>query len=102
MDKNIENNIVLYQDENGITNVNVRFSDEDLWLTHYQIADIYNTSRQNILHHIEGIYKDNELSPNRTCKYYLQVQTEGQRQVKRDILHYNLDMIIAIGYRVQY
>ncbi|MCL2063731.1 MAG: hypothetical protein FWG98_05100 [Candidatus Cloacimonetes bacterium] len=86
MDKNIENNIVLYQDENGITNVNVRFSDEDLWLTQSHIAEIYASSQQNIRHHIESIYKDNELSPDRTCKYYLQVQIEGQRQVKRDIL----------------
>ena len=96
-----ENGIVLYQDENGITNISVRFTDDDLWLTHYQIAEIYDTSRQNITHHIEGIYKDGELSKEATCKYYLQVQTEGSRQVKREISHFNLDMIIAIGYRVQ-
>jgi len=86
MDKNIENNIVLYQDENGITNVNVRFSDEDLWLTQSHIAEIYATTQQNISLHIDSIYKDNELFPDRTCKKYLQVQIEGQRQVKRDIL----------------
>ena len=101
MNNKLENNIVLYQDENGITNVNVRFSDEDLWLTQSHIADIYATTQQNISLHIDSIYRDNELSSDRTCKYYLHVQTEGQRQVKREILHYNLDMIIAIGYRVQ-
>ena len=71
-------------------------------VTHYQIADIYTSSRQNILHHIEGIYKDQELQENRTSKKYLQVQIEGKREVKREINHYNLDMIIAIGYRIQH
>ena len=101
MQKNKENNIILYQDENGITKVNVRFTDEDLWLTQQQIAEIYLSSQQNIHHHIDSIYQDNELHEDRTCKKYLQVQIEGKREVKREINHYNLDMIIAIGYRVQ-
>ena len=96
-----ENNIIIYQDENGITKVSVRFSDEDIWLTEIQIAEIYDTSRQNINLHIANIYKDEELDENRTCKEFLQVRTEGKRQVERNITHYNLDMIIAIGYRVQ-
>ena len=74
MQKNKENNIILYQDENGITKVNVRFTDEDLWLTQQQIAEIYLSSQQNIHHHIDSIYQDNELQENRTCKKYLQVQ----------------------------
>jgi hypothetical protein len=96
-----DNNIILYQDENGITNVNVRFSDEDVWLTQLQIAEIYDTTQPNISMHIDGIIKDGELPTDSTHKKFLLVQTEGKRQVKREISHYNLDMIIAIGYRVQ-
>ncbi|MDR1529755.1 MAG: virulence RhuM family protein [Burkholderiales bacterium] len=95
------NNIILYQDENGITNVNVLFSNEDLWLTQKQIAEIYDTTQPNISQHIDGIYHDDELPDNATHKKFLLVQTEGTRQVRRNIDHYNLDMIIAIGYRVQ-
>ncbi|MDR0931884.1 MAG: virulence RhuM family protein [Victivallales bacterium] len=95
------NNIVLYQDENGITNVNVLFSDEDLWLTQNQIAKIYDTTQPNISMHIDGILRDGELPQISTHKKFLLVQTEGKRQVKREISHYNLDMIIALGYRVQ-
>jgi hypothetical protein len=78
----------------------VRFSDEDLWLTELQIAEIYDTSRQNINQHLANIYKDGELAEISTCKKFLRVQTEGKRQVERGVDHYNLDMI-AIGYRVQ-
>ena len=76
-----ENNVLIYQDENGVTKVSVRFFDEDLWLTQQQIAELYDTTQQN--------------------KKFLLVRTEGTRQVKRNIDHYNLDMIIALGYRVQ-
>ncbi|GHU84116.1 toxin Fic [Spirochaetia bacterium] len=96
-----ENHIILYQDENGVTNVSVRFSDEDLWLTQLQIAEIYDTTQPNISMHIDGILKDGELPEEATHKKFLLVQTEGKRQVQREISHYNLDMIIAIGYRVQ-
>jgi len=96
-----ENSIILYQDENGVTNVNVRFSDEDVWLTQNQIAEIYDTTQPNISMHIDGIVNDGELPAGATHKKFLLVQTEGKRQVKREISHYNLDMIIAIGYRVQ-
>lgn len=100
MDKN-ENNIIIYQDEDGITKVNVRFVDEDIWLTQNQIAEIYKTTQENISMHIKNIYNDKELNDNSTNKKFLLVQTEGNRQVKRNIDHYNLDMIIALGYRVQ-
>lgn len=95
------NNIIIYQDENGITKVNVRFADEDVWLTQSQLAEIYDTTQENISMHVANIYKDNELDENRTYKKFLLVRQEGQRQVKRNIDHYNLDMIIALGYRVQ-
>ena len=97
----MENKIILYTDENGKTNVSVRFADEDVWVTAVQLAEIYNTSRQNIGQHLENIYKDNELPREATIKKFFIVQKEGSREVKREIDHYNLDVIIAIGYRVQ-
>ena len=100
MDKK-ENNIIIYQDEDGITKVFVRFVDEDIWLTQNQIAEIYKTTQENISMHIRNIYKDKELNNYSTNKKFLLVQNEGNRQVKRNIDHYNLDMIIALGYRVQ-
>ena len=100
MPKN-ENNIVIYQDEDGITKVTVRFVDEDIWLTQNQIAEIYKTTQENISMHIRNIYKEQELNNDSTNKKFLLVQKEGNRNVKRNIDHYNLDMIIALGYRVQ-
>lgn len=95
------NGIIIYQDEDGVTKVNVRFSDEDVWLTQNQLAEIYDTTQENISMHIKNIYDDKELDENRTYKKYLLVRQEGNRQVKRNIDHYNLDVIIALGYRVQ-
>ena len=100
MQKN-ENNIIIYQDEDGVTKVSVRLVDDDIWLTQSQIAEIYKTTQENISMHIKNIYKDGELEKNSTNKKFLLVQNEGNRQVKRNIDHYNLDMIIALGYRVQ-
>lgn len=99
MDK--ENKLILYKDENGRVSVNVRFADEDVWLTQAQLAEIYNTTQQNISLHQKGIYADGELDEEATHKKYLLVRQEGKRQVQREIDHYNLDMIIALGYRVQ-
>lgn len=96
-----DNNVLIYQDDNGITKVSVRFSEEDIWVTQQQLAEVYDTTQQNISQHIDGIYKDGELMPGATNKKFLLVRTEGARQVKRNIDHYNLDIIIAIGYRVQ-
>ncbi|MDD2565017.1 MAG: virulence RhuM family protein [Salinivirgaceae bacterium] len=99
--KNDENKIIVYQDEDGITKVSVRFAGEDLWLTQNQIAEIYDTTQQNISLHIKSILSEGELSEFSTHKKYLLVQKEGSRDVERQVSHYNLDMIIAIGYRVQ-
>ncbi len=99
MDK--ENKLILYKDDEGKVNVNVRFADEDVWLTQAQLAEIYNTTQQNISLHQKGIYADGELEEEATHKKYLLVRQEGKRQVQREIDHYNLDMIIALGYRVQ-
>ena len=95
-----KNEVLIYEDNNGLTRVDVKFIDEDVWLNQSQLAEIYKTSRENITMHISNIYKDKEL-PDSTCKKFLQVQKEGNRNVKRNIEHYNLDMIIALGYRVQ-
>lgn len=96
-----ENKLILYKDEEGKVSVNTRFADEDVWLTQAQLAEIYNTTQQNISLHQKGIYADGELEEEATHKKYLLVRQEGNRQVKREIDHYNLDMIIALGYRVQ-
>lgn len=96
-----ENKIILYQDDNEITRVSVRFAEEDLWLTQNQLADIYCTTKQNISQHIDNILNDGELDQNRTVKDFLTVRQEGKRLVRRSVLHYNLDMVIALGYRVQ-
>ena len=103
-DNNIQpsnSQFVLYQDDNGVTNVNVRFDGQDVWLSQQQIALLFDTSRENIVQHIRNIYQETELQEERTCKNFLQVQMEGNRSVKRNIPNYNLDMIIAIGYRVK-
>jgi hypothetical protein len=96
-----ENKIILYQDDNEITRVSVRFAEEDLWLTQNQLAEIYDTTKQNISQHIDNILNDGELNVSRTVKEFLTVRQEGNRQVKRNIAHYNLDMIITLGYRIQ-
>ena len=96
-----ENKIILYQDENGITNVSVRFAEQDLWLTQEQLAEIYNTTQQNVSDHLINIYSDRELDKEATHKKFLLVRREGSRDVNRNIDHYNLDAVIALGYRVQ-
>ena len=96
-----ENKLILYKDEEGRVSVNTRFADEDVWLTQNQLAEIYQTTQENISMHISNIYADGELEKEGTYKKFLLVQQEGKRQVHRNIDHYNLDMIIALGYKVQ-
>ena len=92
---------LIYQDDNGIARVNVRFEGEDVWLPVDQIVELFDTSQQDVSYHIKQIYKDGELNAERTHKKFLLVRQEGSRSVKRNISHYNLDMIIAVGYRVK-
>ncbi|MDR1923900.1 MAG: hypothetical protein LBQ66_05965 [Planctomycetaceae bacterium] len=87
MSTNNDNKIILYRDENGVNNISVRFADEDVWLTQKQIAEIYDTTQQNISRHIESILKDDELPEEATHKKFLLVQTEGKRKVQRNIDH---------------
>ena len=102
MNMNKENKLILYKDEEGRVSVNTRFADEDVWLTQAQLAEIYDTTQQNVSLHLQGIYGDKELDDDeRTHKKYLLVRQEGKRKVQREIEHYNLDVIIALGYRVQ-
>jgi hypothetical protein len=96
-----QNQIILYQDDNDITRVSVHFADEDLWLTQNQLAEIYCMTRENVTMHINNIYADGELTKISTSKDFLLVRQEGNRQEQRNIAHYNLDMIIALDYRVQ-
>jgi len=93
--------IILYQTDDGLTRVECRFADESLWLTQRLMAELFQTSVPNISQHLAAIFEEGELSPERTVKKYLIVQTEGARSVTRQLEHYNLDMILAVGYRVR-
>ncbi|GMQ56597.1 virulence RhuM family protein [Vallitalea sediminicola] len=93
--------ILIYQMEDGKTKIDVRLENETVWMNQKAIAELYQTTSQNITLHIKNIYDEDELEKMTTCKNYLQVQNEGPRQVKRNTKHYNLEMIIAIGYRVR-
>ncbi len=93
--------ILIYQTEKGDTKIDVYFSDDTVWMTQKTIAELYQTTPQNITLHIKNIYQDGELEESSTCKKYLQVQTEGSREVKREQKFYNFDMILAVGYRVR-
>ncbi len=96
-----DSNIVIYQTEDGVTQIEVRLENENVWLTQQQMADLYQTTRPNIVQHIRNIYEEGELEQVATCKNFLQVRQEGNRQVSREIPFYNLDMIISLGYRVK-
>lgn len=93
--------IVIYQSENGDTKIDVRFVDETVWLTQQQMAELFQSSRTNIVEHIGHIYEEGELDEESTCRKFRQVRMEGSRQVTREISYYNLDMIISLGYRVK-
>jgi hypothetical protein len=93
--------LILYQTEDGKTRIQCRFEEESIWLTQAQIAELFQTTPQNITQHIRLIYDENELDEMATCKSYLQVRVEGVRQVKRQLNHYSLPLILAVGFRVR-
>ena len=95
-----ENKIVIYQTEDGQTQIDVRLENETVWLTQAQMAELFETDRTSIVRHINNIYRADELEREATCAKIAQVQTEGKRQVTRTIPYFNLDMIISVGYRV--
>ena len=92
---------LVYQAEDGKLKLDVRFEDESVWLTQQLMADLFQTTKQNISLHIQNIYEECELVPEATVKKYLTVRSEGNRQVKRLLDYYNLDMIISVGYRIK-
>ena len=93
--------IVIYQTENGETKLDVRFQDETVWLTQKLMAELFQTTSQNITIHLKNIFDEGELDEEATCKDFLQVQREGSREVKRTQKYYNLDAIISVGYRIK-
>jgi len=93
--------ILFYQSEDGTSRIEVRLDEGTVWLTQALIAELYQTTIPNINIHIRNIFGDGECNPISTIKEYLTIQTEGSRKVKRSIEYYNLDMILAIGYRVR-
>ena len=92
--------IVIYQTEDGKTQIDVRLENETVWLTQAQMAELFEKTPQNITMHIGNAYKEGELERESTCKEYLQVQQEGKRKVSRRVKYYDLDVIISVGYRV--
>ena len=105
MQKNLESmkedqKIVIYQTEDGKTQIDVRLENETVWLTQAQMAELFEKTPQNITMHIGNAYKEGELERESTCKEYLQVQQEGKRKVSRRVKYYDLDVIISVGYRV--
>lgn len=93
--------IIIYQAEDGLAKIDVRVADETVWLTQQQMAELFQSSRSNIVEHIQNIYAEGELDEVATCRKFRQVRTEGTRQVNREMPFYNLDVIISVGYRVK-
>jgi hypothetical protein len=92
---------ILYQTEDGRTRIQCRFADETIWLTQAQIAELFQTTPQNVTLHLKGIFAEGELDEATTCKDYLQVRHEGNREISRSLRHYRLEAILAVGYRVR-
>ena len=99
MDSN--NQIIIYQTEDGQTQVDVRLENETVWLTQAQMVELFQTTKQNVSLHVGNVFKEGELEQKSTVKEYLTVQKEGERKVSRKVKYYNLDVIISVGYRVK-
>ncbi len=97
----MENQILIYQNEQGNIKIDVRLQEETVWLTQEQMATLFGKGRSTVAEHIGNVYKEGELEQNRTCRKFRQVRNEGERQIEREIDHYNLDVIISVGYRVK-
>ena len=93
--------ILIYQTVDGQTNIEVKIEDDTVWLTQQQMSELFQTSRTNVVEHIKHIYEEGELDKISTCRNFRQVRKEGNREVTRQIPHYNLDMIISLGYRIR-
>lgn len=99
--KNSKGEVVIYQSEDGQTHIDVKIEGETIWLSQQQMAKLFQSSRTNVIEHIENIYSEGELSLDSTCRKFRQVQEEGSREVSRELPFYNLDMIIPVGYRIK-
>ena len=95
------NQIVIYQSEDGQTQVDVRLENETVWLTQAQMVELFQTTKQNVSLHVGNVFREGELEQESTVKEYLTVQKEGERKVSRKVKYYNLDVIISVGYRVK-
>ena len=96
-----QSNIILYQTEDGRTRIQCRFENETVWLTQALMAELFQVTPQNVTLHLKAIYAEGELDEAATCKEYLQVRTEGGRQITRALKHYSLPLILAVGYQVR-
>jgi prophage maintenance system killer protein len=96
----MENHIEIYKSNKDNVEIQVQFEKETVWLNQYQLADLFDTDRTSVLKHIQNIYATNELDEVATCAKFAQVRKEGNREVKRNVLYYNLDIIISVGYKV--
>ncbi|MDK4492043.1 virulence RhuM family protein, partial [Fusobacterium necrophorum] len=97
----MKNDIIIYNTEDGRAKINLEYEDGTVWLNQNEIAELFQTSKQNISKHIKSIFQDNELEESPTVNYKLTVQKEGNRDIRRQVAYYSLDMILAIGYRVR-
>lgn len=97
----MKNNIILYNTEDGKAKIELHVENETVWLNQLEMAELFQTSKQNISKHIKAILEDGELDEESTVNYKLTVQNEGGRNISRNIAYYSLDMILAIGYRVR-
>jgi len=93
--------LLLYQDENGSTQIEVRLENENVWLTQAQLVTLYQSSKANVSEHIKHIFEEGELEEKATVRKFRTVQKEGSREVTREVVHYNLDLIISLGYRIK-
>ena len=97
----MSNDLIIYNTEDGKAKINLKLEDGTIWLSQLEIAELFQSSKQNISKHIKAIFSDEELDEKSTVNYKLTVQKEGKREIKRKVAYYNLDMILAIGYRVR-
>ena len=97
----MSNELIIYNTEDGKAKINLKLEEGTIWLSQLEIAELFQSSKQNISKHIKAIFSDGELDEISTVNYKLTVQKEGKREIKRKVAYYNLDMILAIGYRVR-
>jgi hypothetical protein len=93
-----DNKILIYQSEDGQTQLDVRLENDTVWLSQSQMVELFQTTKQNVSLHVNNVFKEGELDQKSTVKDYLTVQKEGKRVISRKVKYYNLDVIISVGY----